>query len=153
MLLHSLLRRRSVLVALAATPTLLLLLCYSQALFAWLWPRGNFERITGYALPPGVRVVRFESRLCDNLFKICYYWTLEAPPGTTFSGPRGSRVRSAFDNVDGYLTEALSVLEPSTGREAVPQRYQFHGHGGRQQFLFLHRDGTRCYYMIGTFSD
>lgn len=143
------LRRRSVLIGLGVLAGILLLF-FSHTLYAWLFPRANFARITGYSLPSGVRVVTFKSRLCDNLFRSCYYWTLEAPPGAILSGPRTSRMRTDFDDADGYLLEALEILEPSTRPEDVPERYIFYRDKGRSQFLFRHTNGTRCYYLVST---
>jgi hypothetical protein len=143
------LRRRIALIGLGSLGAVLLLYL-SHALFASIFPRANFAHITGFHLPNGVRVVRFESRIYDNLFKSCYYWTLEAPPGVEFSGPPDSGIRSDFDNVDGYRSEALQILEPTTRPEDVPECYKFYRKNSGSQFLFRHKDGIRCYYVVST---
>jgi hypothetical protein len=141
--------KRNILLPLGGLAVILLLLFWQQ-IFAVLFPRANFERISGYPLPSEVRVVKFKIRVCDNLFKNCYYWILDAPADTAFTGPPGSIISNDFDGRDAYRSETLEVLEPSMPPEEVPTFNKFYREGNPSQFLFRRRNSTRCYYLIST---
>jgi len=127
----------------------LVVLFFAGHVIAWCFPKYNFRSITGRALPREVRVVKFESKLCDNLFRSCYYWKLQHPPQGHLAIMRGVDFRSGFDAEEGYRDDVLTVLDPTVPSNAISQSLKWSIEYG-SHFLFVHTNGTNSYYYKGT---
>jgi hypothetical protein len=128
---------------------LIVALFFAGDVIAWCFPKYNFRSVTGRSLPHEVRIVKFESKLCDNLFRSCYYWKLEHPPQGHWAIMRGADFRSGFDNEEGYRDDVLAVLEPTASSNAIGPSFKLSIEYG-SQFLFVHTNGTNSYYYKGT---
>jgi hypothetical protein len=136
-------RVAAILIAVAA------LLLFSGSITATLFPTYNFRKITGRALPREVKVVKFETELCDNLFRSCYYWKLQHPPGAQWTIMKGADFSGGFDWPDGYQNKVLTVLDPEVPRELVTGSYKWSIERS-SHFLFVHTNETTSYYYKGT---
>lgn len=122
---------------------------FGSSIYARAFPRANFESITGIALPPGVRVVSYESEFCDNLFKKCYFWTLDVPPGVSLPGSSIGDANEPNSNQLMYLQSALAMLEPNTDPKDVAEAFIYPRYG-KTHYRFVHKNGRTQYYYVGT---
>jgi hypothetical protein len=129
-------------------------LLLTASLISEFWDRRHperaFKRDTRWSLPLQVRVLNYQWKFCDNLFRTCSYWKLEVPEGTFEQLFHVSDADTNFDGFEMWRSEVLKTVDPSILPSDVPEGYRLRWPDKPTHFVFRHKNRTTCYYFISS---